>query len=378
MTSESSVVIAGGGFAALEAALALRALAANGARLTLVAPEPVLRYRPAATTELFEGASPRAYNLAPVARQLGAPMHLARVEAVAPSARQVRLTSGVRLSYDALVLAIGTRARASISGARTFRDQRDVPAFRDLLADVERGRVRKLVFAVPSGSSWPLPLYELALLSVGYAERHGADLDVTLVTPERAPLEIFGAAGSRGVSRLLEARGVRFLGDTRPLTVRRDGTLELAARDALKADSVITIPRLSAQRIAGIPSTRRGFVPVDHGGRVQGLQNVYAAGDMTTFPVKQGGLATQQADVVAHTIASGLGFSVKQLDSRMTLQAHLVGGPTPLFLRAELDWQGRPTAASASHMERPGEVTSTKVPGRYLAPYLEQLEVVAA
>jgi len=297
---------------------------------------------------------------------------------VTPQTRQVRLSSGVRLSYDALVLAIGSRARASIPGARMFRDQRDIPAFRGLLAELEAGRIRRLVFAVPSGSSWPLPLYELALLAVRHARRCGTDLDVTLVSPESQPLEIFGASGSRSVSLLLEQQGVRFLGGITPMAVRRDGALELRADGAVAADRVVTIPQLSTHRINGIPASWWGFVPTDRCGRVEGLQDVYAAGDMTAFPVKQGGLAAQQADRIAHTIARSLGASVKELDQRQILQAHLVGGPAPLFLRTELDWQGRPTVAAAAHLERPGELSSSKVLGRYLGPYLERLDALAA
>jgi CheY-like chemotaxis protein len=109
----------------------------------------------------------------------------------------------------------------------------------------------------------------------------------------------------------------------------------------------------------------------------KGLDDVYAAGDMTAFPVKQGGLAAQQADGIANTIARGLGLPVRELDHRLVLQAHLVGGSVPLFLRTELDWQGRP-AAGATHVERAAELSSTKVLGRYLTPYLEQLDAPAA
>src|SRR5207244_4426686 len=132
-----SVVIAGGGFAALEAGLALRALAADRVRLTFVSPEPILRYRPAATSELFDGGPPRTYDLRTIADQLKAAIQLARIESVASKARQVRLSSGIRLGYEALVLAIGSRAQTSIPGARTLRDQRDVPALRRILTRIE-------------------------------------------------------------------------------------------------------------------------------------------------------------------------------------------------------------------------------------------------
>jgi len=38
--------------------------------------------------------------------------------------------------------------------------------------------------------------------------------------------------------------------------------------------------------------------------RERGLTNVFAAGDATDFPIKHGGIAAQQADVAAQTIAT--------------------------------------------------------------------------
>lgn len=378
-TQRFEVLIAGGGFAALETGLALRALAGRRVSLTFVSPDPILRYRPAATTELFDPRPARGYDLRAIAAELGADLHVARLESATPRSRQVRLSSGARLPYDALVLAIGCRARASVPGARAFRDQRDVPAVRRLVARLESQRIRRIVFAVPPGTSWPLPLYELALLTMRREHASAEELDVTLVTPESQPLEVFGPSGSRAVADWLDEQGVRFLGGRVPASVRRDGALELQAAGALPAGCVVTVPQLTARRIPGIPASWWGFVPTDEYGRVEGLADVYAVGDMTAFPVKQGGLATQQADRVARVIARGLGAEAKEeTNSRWVLEAHLVGGPKPLFLRTELDWQGHPISTTAHHLEHAGEAGSAKVLGRYLAPYLEGLDRTAA
>src|SRR5205823_10007797 len=114
----------------LETVLALRAIAPERVRVTLVSPASMLSYRPAATREVFGDTPPRAYDLAAIADDLRVTYHRVRLEAVASQGKWVRLASGLKLNYDALVLAIGARARAGIAGALTFRDQRDVPAFR--------------------------------------------------------------------------------------------------------------------------------------------------------------------------------------------------------------------------------------------------------
>jgi sulfide:quinone oxidoreductase len=368
------VLIAGGGFAAVEAALALRALAGDRVQLTLVSPDPVLQYRPAATLTAFDARIPLRYDLRTIASDVGAMYHKTRVESVAPKKRHVRTASGARLEYDALILATGARAIAGIPGAMTFRDQRDLRLIRRLLADVDSEAIRRVVFAVPTGVSWSLPIYELALLTAARATERGVDAEISLVTPEHEPLAVFGPRASTLVHGLLEDRGIRFAGDTAAAGVSRDGALMLQLDDPIRADRVVAVPQLRGRRITGVPATRWGFVPTRTCGRVDGLEDVYAAGDITTFPVKQGGLAAQQADLIAHAIADGAGASTKGLRTGYVLRARLVGGRTSLTLRTEVDAWGRPGAAALEQTDNPGATSSNKVLARYLTPYLETLE----
>jgi sulfide:quinone oxidoreductase len=367
------VLIAGGGFAAVEAALALRALAGDGVRLTLVSPHPVLDYRPAATLAAFDDTIPLRYDLRAIAEDVGAMFHGTTVESVASRKRYVRTASGVRLGYDALILATGARASVGIPGALTFRDQRDLRLIRRVLAEVDSGMVGDVVFAVPTGVSWPLPIYELALLLAARACQRGGAVRVSLVTPEREPLAVFGPRASSLVRGLLEEREVRFIGGAAPAGVRRDGALMLHFDGPVTADRVVAVPQLRGRRITGVPASWWGFVPTDWCGRVDGLEDVYAAGDVTTFPVKQGGLAAQQADRIAHAIAAGAGAWTKELRTGHVLRARLVGGPTPTILRTELDAWGRPGAATLEHVEKDDTARANKVLARYLTPYLETL-----
>ncbi len=358
--------------AALETALALRALAGDRVHTTLVSADSELTFRASAAFEAFGHPGAPRYELQSIADDLGISFRLARLEAVAAQKRSVRLSSGARLDYDALVLAIGARATPSISGALTFRDQRDVPALRRTLRELESGKLTRLVFAVASGVTWTLPLYELALLSAIRAELFGTGTEIVLVTPERRPLEVFGAETSHRVQDVLADCGVRFMPES-PATSWSDGKLIIQGDASIEADRVIAVPQLRVHRIPGIPASWWGFVPTDASGRIEGLTDVYAAGDMTTYPIKQGGLATQQADRIAHTIAGSLGATVRELRGTHILRARLLGGEHPLLLRTELDWQGRPSTGTVETPETDGAAETTKIFGRYLAPYLEGL-----
>lgn len=365
------VVVVGSGFAALEVVLGLRVLAGPAARISVVSPDRLFAYRPSATLEAFSDTAPRAFDLEAMLADLGVRFHRTRVESVGGANKRVRLGSGGRLTYDALVLAIGARTTVGVPGALTFRDQRDLPRFRDLLRELDECELDSLVFAVPSGTSWPLPLYELALLSATRARAVGAGTEITLVSSEQRPLAAFGAEASRLVAAELADRGVRFLGERAPGSVCDGGALTVYPGPAIKADRVIAAPQLRGARIAGIPANRWGFVPTDAVGRVEGMTDVYAAGDTTAYPIKHGGLASQQADRIAHTIATGLGLTSHGLKPKPVLEVRLIGGQRPLHLRIELDEFGQPAAAALAHTRDDMQPSWTKVFGRYLTPYLQ-------
>ncbi len=370
------VVIAGGGFGAVEAVLALRAIAPGSVRVTLVSASPTLVYKPTATVEAFNEAPSRVYDLKAIATDVGASFRVDRLEAVAPNDHSVRLASFAVLEYDALVLAVGARAVAAVPGALTFHDQREAHHIRRMTSQLCSGQIDRIVFAVPCGCSWPLPLYELALLTATQMQESGAGGEVVLASPESAPLQVFGSQATRLVAELLAERGVRFIGECNPQHVERGWVLSLGSGDTLESDCVVTVPELRGPRITGVPSDLQGFVSTDALGGVIGLADVYAAGDMTSYPIKQGGLATQQADTIAQRIASDHGISVAQARVHRVLRARLVGGARPVYLRTELDELGQPTAASTVHghftdSDSESNTPPEKVFGRYLTPYLQ-------
>src|ERR1035441_4802107 len=273
----------------------------------------------------------------------------------------------------ALVLAGGARPTRSIPGALTFRDQREVDHIRHLTSELRAGKLHRIIFAVPHGCSWPLPLYELALLTATQLREEGTAGEVVLVSPEITPLQVFGAQAARLVADLVAERGVRFIGESDPQSVEHDGALSLGSGETLDADCVVAVPELRGPRITGVPTDRWGFVTTDARGGGTGLPDVYVAGDMTSFPIKQGGLAAQQADLIAQRIASENGATVKEPRVQHVLRARLLGGARPIFLRTVLDEFGQATSASLQDQSFEDGESSTapvKVFGRYLTPYL--------
>ena len=206
--------------------------------------------------------------------------------------------------------------------------------------------------------------------------RSVAGATVTLVTPEREPLWIFGDKAGAELRELLADRGVVLRTAARAAHVT-DDVLWLESGEAVIGDTVISLPRLVGPGIPGLPSDAGGFLPTDAHGYVRGVERVLAAGDATTFPVKQGGLATQQADAAAAAIAQELGGAVEARPFAPVLRGLLLTGGAPLYLRAELDAEGGRRSGAARRRRLAGEVSSRalwwppgKVAGRYLAPYL--------
>src|SRR5438128_2255129 len=206
------VVVAGAGVAGLETALALQALAEGLVSVELVAPEREFTYRPLAVTEPFRVGEVRRFPLPPLARAAGAQSRLGALKSVDPERKTVTLDDGLELGYDVLLLALGARPREAIAGALTFRGPENGPALASLLERATAGAVRRFAFAVPAAITWPLPLYELALLTAEYLTGHATrGVEVALVTPEDGPLALFGAAASDAIRELLELRGVRLV-----------------------------------------------------------------------------------------------------------------------------------------------------------------------
>lgn len=353
------VLIAGGGVAALEAALALRAVAGDRVTVELLAPGTQFPHRPLSVRSPFSGepAPQISFERVPVTHHRGA---LAGVDA---ERREVRTTDGGRLPYDRLIIAAGARSVEAVHGATLFRGPVSAGAVEGALRDAQE----RVLFALPGDTAWALPIYELALLA---ARERPDGPELTVVTPEPRPLDLFGRTASDAVARLLDRAGVEFLGETVADSVLGHALLTRDGR-LLTADAVIALPRLEPREIAGLPD---GFLEIDEHARVVGVADVFAAGDGTAGPVKQGGLATQQADAAAEQIAAEAGAGNEPRPYRPVLRGLLFTGEAPLYMRKDLDadealarpLRYAPPRTSRSPLWWPDE----KIVGRYLTGYV--------
>jgi sulfide:quinone oxidoreductase len=369
------VVIAGGGVAAMETALALAELAPQLTEVTVIAPNAEIVNRPMAVREPF--AYPRAERraLAPIVRDAGAALIADELTRVDPRARTLHTRSGVEVAYDALVLALGARIEAHYQHAITIDDRKLDETLRGLIQDVEEGYVGSIAFLSPPRMSWPLPLYEIALMTSGRAYDMNVEVAATLVTPEDAPLGIFGSEASDAVSERLRRARVEAICSSYA-EVPRAGEVVITPGDrTLAADRIVALPELHGPEIPGMPPSEDGFIRTSQHGEVLELERVYAAGDCVQFPIKHGGLASQQADAAAEAVAALAGAELDPQPFDPEINGMLLTDGKPLYLRAQITG-GHGFSSEVS--ETPLWSPPLKIATKYLGAYLESTSQAGA
>jgi sulfide:quinone oxidoreductase len=366
------VVIAGGGIAGIEAALALREFAGDAAVVTVVDPGHRFAVPGTATARAFGLGEGVDLRLADVVDRAGAGLVGGRLASVDPARRMVMLEGGSLVTYDSLVVAVGAIPVPAVPGALTFTGARDVEVVRGMIDEVGRRALRgagvEMAIIVPPGCGWPLAAYELALMTrerlLGQGER-GA-VSICIVTSEDAPLGLFGDQASAVVQRTLARSRI----EVRTGAAVRSwdaGCIELADGASMWADRAIALPVYRGPAIEGLPADALGFIPTEPGGRVAGASDVWAVGDGTANPVKQGGIACRQADAAAAQIAARLGLPADAGAGDGSLSGWM--------------WDGRRGRALPSGAVQPGVDEGAPAPvwpvakigGRFLAPFLHAL-----
>jgi sulfide:quinone oxidoreductase len=214
--------------AALETGLALHDLASDLTDVTVIAPNSDFHYRPMTVREPFAQGPARRYSLAPIVSDAG----------------------------------------ASLLCAVTIDPARMDEILHGIVQDVETGYIKRLAFVAPGRMAWPLPLYELALMTAGRAYDMNMGVAITLITPEDSPLAIFGQNVSGAVAELLGRSNVQTI-HSAYAEVHEEGEVVINPGDRrLHVDRVIALPELYGPSVRGVPLGEHGFLRVDRYGRV--------------------------------------------------------------------------------------------------------------
>jgi sulfide:quinone oxidoreductase len=367
----SRVLIAGGGVGALEAALALRDLAGDRVEVAVHSPREDFVYRPFAVAEPYGASRGMRYDMRSLTERCAATFHCDSIASVDGERQRARTHDGEEIAYEHLIVACGSRLLAGVPGAVTFWGVADDARVEDVVRDLRERRLRRVAFTMPGGVTWALPMYELALLAGAELAKAGVeDASLVVVTPEDSPLHLFGLRASQRVGELLAARGIEVIAGATPVKYE-GGRLSVSPGAEVAADAVLSMPHIEGRQIGGVPHDANGFVAIDEHCRIRGMRQAFAIGDVTSFPVKQGGIATQQADVAAEAIAAELGCEVPAEALDPILRGVLWTGGEPLYLSGYLAG-GHGETSIASGAER------DKIVGRYLTPFLDQASRSAA
>ncbi|MGW5718545.1 NAD(P)/FAD-dependent oxidoreductase [Amycolatopsis sp. NPDC003865] len=318
--SPTHVVVLGSGFAGLETAFTLRALAnPDQVRLTLVTDRDDFLFRPGGVYLPFGAAeAPLHVPLAKPARRRAIDLRIAAAEGV-DTDRGVVHTSRGPVPYDHLVIATGAATRPEeVAGLAEYGRAVGTPGqlhalgedLRWVAQNASHGRLQQVQFLVPPGNGYAGPLYEIALMLDTWLRGRDVrdNVQLAFTTSERGHLEAFGPRLHDVVAAEFAERGV----DGRTgLSPDKVGELEIAYTDGTAQDFTLLVaspPHVAAQRFEGLPADERGFLVCEESTRqVLGHPNVHAPGDAGDFPVKQEFLALLQARAVAGRIAADIG-----------------------------------------------------------------------
>jgi sulfide:quinone oxidoreductase len=372
--SRFRAVICGGGIAGFEGLLRLRRIAGENLDITVIAPNRELQLRPDAVLTAFRGAQPRRVPVERITGEASAEWVCDALAWVDRANAQVHTSRGDVIDYDGLLLAVGGSLLPSRPGYYEFSDRTAARFHDEVVRRLAVGSIRSVVFVVPSGPSWPIPLYELALLMAGAAARARQRTRMTVCTSHSDPLPAFGGPAGDALRSVLDDGDVELRTNV-TISDRTSSEIVLQPDNVrLPADVVVTLPQVTGPNIRGIPGDgRERFLPVDAYCKLINVDGaIFAAGDATNQPVKHGSVGAQQADEAAAGIAHAAGIGQRPEPLRPVIRAVLLTAGDPLYLQAHLlsarGWQAE------INTERPWP-TDAKVVAEELDRYLHEQPV---
>jgi sulfide:quinone oxidoreductase len=362
----AKVLIAGGGVTGLEALLALRDLAPDRVTVTLVAPRPDFIYKPLTVQEPFGAEAAARFELAPLVTEAGGTFLQRGLSSIDAKQRHALLDDDTEFDFDAAIVCVGAKPRVAFGHAATLRTSGDPIDIDALLRQAAEHESKRIAFVLPPTGSWPLPVYELALMAQQRARSLSIDVFLTIVTPEPEPLFVFGRPASDAIASMLSSRGIEIRTGVRAAEDAAGSLVLEPGHEQLPTGAIVALPELHGPAVPGLPADEGGFIPIDEHARVPGTTGVYAAGDGTNFPVKHGGLGAQQADAAAEQIAADAGASIEPQPFHPVIRGKLITGDETLSLQTDIGGGGGEGATSLDSLWWPPQ----KIAGKYLSAML--------
>ena len=293
------MVICGAGFAGLSA---ISRLTRAGLRVTLVDGHLYSTFQPLLYQVATSGLNPGdvAYPAGGFARRYGANFRHGELATIDPASRRIKLTNGLELGYDYLLIATGVSAAYhGIKGAaeHTFAlyTRTDAIALRDhLLAAFERLSVETgdLHITVAGGGATGVELAgtlaELSgtVLAATFPDVDPARIHVRLIEMAPSLLGPFHPKLREYARSQLDKRGVDIRLNTRIAEITGEQVL-LADGEHLPSDLTVWAAGVGVADAVqgwGLPQGPGGRIVVGPDLRVQGQDRIFAVGDIAVNP----------------------------------------------------------------------------------------------
>ena len=318
----SKVIVLGGGFGGVQAAISARAALDSTHEVTIVDKNRVSRLC-GMNPMLIVGerdTDKTGRSLGRLANR-GINFVEANIDSIGTSGQKVETSAGT-LDYDYLVIALGAAydwdAVPGASDAYSFYDFDYARHLRRRLSRIKRGKI-VLAAAKPPYKCPPAPL-ETAMIMNWWARRKGIrkDLDISVYIPEPSPLGVAGKQASMRVRNALDQRGIELATSAGVTEVSPNGReASFADGSSTVADVIATVPvhKLPDVVVESGISGGKPWVSVNNTTLETSISNVFAIGDVNVVPSgefaipKAGIFASGQGTKVGEGIASRINES---------------------------------------------------------------------
>ena len=245
----------------------------------------------------------------------------ANIDLIDTASQQVATSEGT-FDYDYLVVALGAAYDwDAVPGARNAYSFYDFDYARQLRRRLSRLKRGKIVIAAakPPYKCPPAP-FETAMMINWWARRKGIrkDIELSVYIPEPGPLGVAGKEASMRVRSALDQRGIELVTGAGVTEVSANGReASFADGSSTSANIIATIPVHKIPDIVAASGIANGkpWVPVNKATLETSASNIFAIGDVNVVPSgdfaipKAGVFAAAQGTKVGEIIASRINDS---------------------------------------------------------------------